>query len=391
MSNQAVPVFMYHSVGIPEKKWVWNYLTCPWQIFESHLKWLKKNNYNTISLSQLYQYIFEENEIPEKSVVLTFDDGYADNYVFAYPLLKKYGFKGTIFVNPDFVDPRTENRKKLGDTNTTDDLETTGFLSWNEMREMECEGVMDMQSHALTHTWYPVSSEIIDFRHPGDTYHWMTWNDHPSQKPFLQLDNPELTRLGAPVYKHEKSLSSSRVFPKPEIEKMLVAFVQLHGGIQFFKIKNWKEILFKQTQQFSEKISASESIGEYHLRIEHELKTSKQLLEQNLNKKVEFLCWPGGSGTKQGALIAERVGYKMSTAAKDITPDLRKKIVNRKSQKYNRIGRLSPVLKTTGSGYEQKTFFVDDFGMWLRIKSFGSRYYIKRTINFLIIIYSKFF
>ena len=42
--------------------------------------------------------------IPEKSIVLTFDDGYADIWIYAYPLLKKYGMCGTVFINPDFVD-----------------------------------------------------------------------------------------------------------------------------------------------------------------------------------------------------------------------------------------------------------------------------------------------
>ena len=50
------------------------------------------------------------NDATGKDIVLTFDDGYLDNWVFAYPLLEKYNLRGTIFVNPEFVDPSLEIR-----------------------------------------------------------------------------------------------------------------------------------------------------------------------------------------------------------------------------------------------------------------------------------------
>jgi peptidoglycan/xylan/chitin deacetylase (PgdA/CDA1 family) len=66
--------------------------------FEKQMKYLHENGYVTLTLKELYAYLNEEIEIPDKSVVLTFDDGYKDNYVEAYPALKKYGFKATNFV-----------------------------------------------------------------------------------------------------------------------------------------------------------------------------------------------------------------------------------------------------------------------------------------------------
>ena len=56
---------------------------------------------------------------------------------------------------------------------------------------MEEEGLVDIQSHSMTHTWYPKSDKIIDFRHPNDPYFWMTWNDNIDEKPYLQFDNPK--------------------------------------------------------------------------------------------------------------------------------------------------------------------------------------------------------
>jgi peptidoglycan/xylan/chitin deacetylase (PgdA/CDA1 family) len=390
MKFQRVPVFMYHSVGIPSEKWIWNYLTCPWFIFERHLLFLKKHKYHTIDLQELYGYIHNNKPIPSKAVVLTFDDGYADNYIFAYPLLKKYGFKGTVFINPEFVDPRSIVREKFNGSNENF-VEKTGFLSWLEMKEMEEEKVMDIQSHALTHTWYPISDEIIDFRHPNDSYHWLTWNENVLLKYSLQMDNQELVRLGAPVYKHAKSLSEKRVFNDKIIDEYLIEFVKKEGGNSFFNKRTWKEILLAEYSKVTKESYIKESDQDFLKRIEFELAESKRLIEQNLEKQVEFLCWPGGSGSKSGIEIARNVGYMMTTAAKDLSSSSRKRITNSPKNKTNRIGRISPVIKSKGFGFEQKTIFADNFVLWLRIKSFQSPFFMKRFINSLIILYGKFF
>ena len=60
--------------------------------FEKQMTFLKDNDYVTLTMQELYLFLSKEIEIPEKSVVLTFDDGYKDNFIEAYPLLKKYDF-----------------------------------------------------------------------------------------------------------------------------------------------------------------------------------------------------------------------------------------------------------------------------------------------------------
>jgi peptidoglycan/xylan/chitin deacetylase (PgdA/CDA1 family) len=72
MKKQPVAVFMYHSVGIPNAQWQWSELTIPYTLFEAQLKFLKNNGYNTIHLTELYDYVFEDKYLPDKSVVLTF-------------------------------------------------------------------------------------------------------------------------------------------------------------------------------------------------------------------------------------------------------------------------------------------------------------------------------
>jgi peptidoglycan/xylan/chitin deacetylase (PgdA/CDA1 family) len=316
---RTVPVLMYHSVGIPNPNWIWNFLTIPYQIFEDHLRVLRGKGFNTIDLLQLYNYRSTGKPISPNSIVLTFDDGYLDNWVYAYPLLKKYGFKGTVFVNPEFVDPTEEYRLNLEDVWNgkvkEEDLKPHGFLSWHEMRQMEKDGVMDVQSHGMTHTWYFTDPEIIDFRHPGDTYVWMNWNKDINRKhKYLTENQDDLIELGAPVYQHEKSFSARRYYPDKLLDKTLIHYVKENGGKDFFKSKSWRNQLFRVVENYKNKSlleDGYESEEKKVKRFEWELKESKSILEQKLEKEIRYFCWPGGGYTNLSRNIANK--YYLST------------------------------------------------------------------------------
>ena len=338
---------MHHTIGCPNKQWKRFHLTCPYRVFESQLKWMKNKNFHTISLKQLYDYMNEGINIPKNSVVLTFDDGYLDNWVFAYPLLKKYGFMGTIYVNPEFVDIRNICRKTLQDIwdkeIEMDQLETIGFLSWPEMREMVKEGVMDIQSHAMTHNVYFKNNTIVDFRHPGDSYIWMTWNNNPNKKPYLQADNPELISYGEPIYEYGPALEVNRYFPDENLSKYLITYVKEIGVKNFFLYPDWKKRLLEITESYKKENILNdkfETEEEYLKRIRYELKESKEIIEKRLNIGVNFLCWPNGGATKKAVEISKEVGYISSTMARDIRNDVRREIKNTFGDDPSRITRI---------------------------------------------------
>lgn len=68
------------------------------EAFAEQMKYLKENNYYTANLQELEIFLKGEGNLPKKTVVITFDDGYRSNIELAYPILKEYGFKATIFV-----------------------------------------------------------------------------------------------------------------------------------------------------------------------------------------------------------------------------------------------------------------------------------------------------
>ena len=86
-------------------------------------------------------YFHELPDQKENTLFLSFDDGYLDNWIYVFPMLKKFKYKATIFVSPEFVDPRPIVRPTLedywNDKKSLAEIDNWGFLSW-DARELEC-------------------------------------------------------------------------------------------------------------------------------------------------------------------------------------------------------------------------------------------------------------
>lgn len=95
----SVPVLMYHHMlsKTDQSRYATNDIVTFKEEFEKQLQWLKSEGYQSISPEQLVAWYYDGAALPEKSVMLTFDDGYMSNYIYAYPLLKEYGFTAVIF------------------------------------------------------------------------------------------------------------------------------------------------------------------------------------------------------------------------------------------------------------------------------------------------------
>jgi len=326
--DEPVPVLMYHSVAPRIENWAYSFLSIGPAVFEDQISTLSRAGFNTISLSELFEYMSGRGRIPPKAVVLTFDDGYLDNWVFAFPILRKYGFKGTVYASTDFVDRASTSRPNLADVwdgrARREDLQWRGFLCEEEMRRMLMSDLMDIQGHCRTHTWYFTSDRIVDFHHPGDAYPWLAWNERPDRKPlYMREDQSEFTPFGSPVFKHEKSLIARRYFPDPAIGKALAEYVAANGGRLFFGQPDWRDDLFTQARTITGGLARGGAHGapggryenddERMTRIRDEIVLSKNELETSLNRRLEFLCWPGGSYDDTAIGIAREAGYKAWT------------------------------------------------------------------------------
>jgi peptidoglycan/xylan/chitin deacetylase (PgdA/CDA1 family) len=313
---EPIPVLMYHSVAPEIGDWAFKYLSLAPDVFEDQIFTLASAGFVTVTLSDLHDYVAGKRRLPPKALVLTFDDGYLDNWVFAFPILRKYGFKATIFVSTDFIDPRDHARPTLDDVwqdrAEHDDLHWQGFLCAQEMRRMLSSELIEIQGHCRTHTWYFTSGRIVDFHHPGDAYPWLAWNERPDRKYlYLEEDQSEFVPFGSPVYEHEKSLEARRYFPDPRVGKRLGEYVASHGGAEFFAEPDWKSKLMLLANQTASQGTSyrAESETEVVTRYRDEIDLSKQELESLLDRRIDYLCWPGGAYDEIAVRIARETGY----------------------------------------------------------------------------------
>lgn len=123
-----VPVLNYHHVApLPKSGSARDYYVSP-EMFEAQMTYLQRKNYKVLSMQEFYDLLKTGENPSQKSVLITFDDGYGDNYDYAFPVLKKYGFVATFFV-----------------------VSGSSGMTSSELREMAAAG-MDIGSHSKTHT-----------------------------------------------------------------------------------------------------------------------------------------------------------------------------------------------------------------------------------------------
>ena len=144
-------VLMYHMISehLPKNQSKFNRLRVTPKEFEKQLIWLKQNGFKSFTLSELVQL---EN-IPEKSVVLTFDDGYEDNFTNAFPLLQKYDFKATIYIVLNRFENNWATDKDLDKASS--ELNSEKMLSDEQIKIMIESGLIEIGSHTLDHVNLP--------------------------------------------------------------------------------------------------------------------------------------------------------------------------------------------------------------------------------------------
>ncbi|OXM86705.1 polysaccharide deacetylase [Paenibacillus rigui] len=126
-----IPVLNYHSITTDPG----NPATITPEKFAEQMHYLKEHGYTTLSLQQFTDVLEGKQPTPAKPVLLTFDDGYADNYEHALPLFKELDFHAVLFISPDTV-------------------EDGYFLNWEQIKEMHQAG-WDIQPHGMTHPHLP--------------------------------------------------------------------------------------------------------------------------------------------------------------------------------------------------------------------------------------------
>ncbi|MBL4581354.1 MAG: polysaccharide deacetylase family protein [Gammaproteobacteria bacterium] len=103
--------------------------------FDAHLAYLRDNGFNVIALDRMIDSLRSGQSLPEKSVVITFDDGYSSIYNEAFPMLESYGYPFTLFLSTEPIDNGLRN-----------------YMTWDQVREMSAAGVI-IANHMIDHPY----------------------------------------------------------------------------------------------------------------------------------------------------------------------------------------------------------------------------------------------
>lgn len=136
VDTESIPILMYHSISINQS----NTLSVPPEVFYKQMEHLKNSGYNTITFKDLMSWKTRQ-WLPDKPILITFDDGYLDNFTVAYPILKKLQMKATIFATSDFI----------GSPN---------HLNWSQAKEMEQSGLIEIGVHTRHHVDLTKSNQL---------------------------------------------------------------------------------------------------------------------------------------------------------------------------------------------------------------------------------------
>jgi glycosyltransferase involved in cell wall biosynthesis/peptidoglycan/xylan/chitin deacetylase (PgdA/CDA1 family) len=266
IKDKAV-ILMYHRV--PPKTISQNGFCT--DLFEAQIRYLKKF-YNIISLKDLVEYSESNQFFPENSVVITFDDGYVDNYLYAYPILKKHNVPATIFLIADFIE-----NKRMSPMDRIEYIITKSRERYLELRFDEYKSSIndEVWQIKLENNRKLLARKVVDVAlemSPADIWALI---DYLSM--YLKVEVPSV-------------VNEERYSPLTwdQIREMSEC------GITFGSHTYRHLILTKLTPD--EKYS--------------ELADSKRLIEERLGKKVDYFAYPYGGFNETDKSVLKRLDFK---------------------------------------------------------------------------------
>lgn len=289
--NQGVPIWLFHQVN-PSSN------TSP-QELDAFFNYLSRQGYKTHTLKEVDAFTKAKQRLPKKSLLLTFDDGYYDNYAIVFPLLKKYNLKAIFFVNTLFIKEKAQRPlpsiEKSDTVNAAliehyfqqQDTTSEQYFTWEEIREMEASGLVDIQCHSHRHGMVFSNTE---FKHV--VQHGFT----SSGDQFVHNGN---VQEGFPLFKMRGELSAQGYKIDAAGSILFRAFFQKMNLGALSKKKAAKQAQQFLTKEFQEKHIHAYSEAEFKERVEKEITENISQIENQLqNKKAIGFAWPYGHQTK---------------------------------------------------------------------------------------------
>lgn len=269
-NKKGNPWFLYHHIGESGVPIDW---------FEEHLKNIWFLNMKTLTNREILESLDKHGKLPKNSVALTFDDGYYDNYKNAFPLLKKYKMKATLYLNTAYVE-NEENR-------------AFKYLSWKEIEEMSSSGVFDIQLHSHKHMPIFVNTSFDRVVNSND---------------LLDRDIQHLyggnAQIGFPIFGKRGEFSSTGVIVPLEAAEKFKNFYENLSNEE----KGNKQLIQDFINSELHKDLIFETLDEAKTRVLNDLNKNISLIEEHTGYKPNFFCWPWGHKSPEFIAILKSAG-----------------------------------------------------------------------------------
>ena len=250
--------------------------------FEEHIKWIKdKKTFKMEELKGL------DYTLPPNSILITFDDGYKNNYTLAFPILKKYNMKATIFLNTKFIE------------------KDEAYLNWDEIREMYESGLIDFQLHTHSHQLTVKDIEVLAFYDnesspyfKRESYSLFFDGNYNEKKDAKKLN-------GLPVFKLRSKISIPGYKPKKNFVEKYRSIVELQENKSEKEKKKFLNRLFKEKKdEFFDKISEEQ----FKETVKFEILENKKIISEKLGKVPDCLAYPWGHRYKGNREDIKKLG-----------------------------------------------------------------------------------
>ena len=250
--------------------------------FEEHIKWIKdKKTFKMEELKGL------DYKLPKNSILITFDDGYKNNYTLAFPILKKYNMKATIFLNTKFIE------------------KDEAYLNWDEIREMYESGLIDFQLHTHSHQLTVKDIEVLAFYDnesspyfKRESYSLFFDGNYNEKKDAKKLN-------GLPVFKLRSKISIPGYKPKKNFVEKYRSIVELQENKSEKEKKKFLNRLFKEKKdEFFDKISEEQ----FKETVKFEILENKKIISEKLGKVPDCLAYPWGHRYKGNREDIKKLG-----------------------------------------------------------------------------------
>ena len=142
-STRRVPILMYHSISSHATD-RFKRFTVPSALFDEQVAYMQRNGYTSMTVTQYRNVITQGAMLPERPVILTFDDGFADFYSDALPVLRRYNFVATLYVTTSFVNGTSRWLRREGETERP-------MLNWDQLKEIAAYGI-ECGAHTHCHS-----------------------------------------------------------------------------------------------------------------------------------------------------------------------------------------------------------------------------------------------